>query len=149
MNAYVTLRFVLFWKERSLVAHLKVSSCFEVFQTNLANLKNFLCKNSDLKMHHYCDIQNDDRKTGLFSIIFSLLSGLAIVESLRSRNIKRSSKTFLWTHGFVWLFQMESIVIDAVQHKEQPSSHSKSAPGDLDKIRISITRKEPKEPWTA
>ena len=34
--AYVTLKFVLFWKKRSLVAHLKVSSCFQVFQTNLA-----------------------------------------------------------------------------------------------------------------
>ena len=28
---------------------------------------------------------------------------------------------------------MESIVIDAVQHKEQPRSNSKSAPGEMDK----------------
>ena len=68
-----------------------------------------------------------------FQLSFLFCQALAIVESLRSRNIKRSSKTFLWTHGFVWLFQMESIVIDAVHYKEQPRSDSKSAPGEMDK----------------
>ena len=71
-----------------------------------------------------------------FQLSFLFCQALAIVESLRSRNTKRSVKTFLWTPGFVWLFQwdaMESIVIDAVQDEEQPSSDSKSPAGDLAK----------------